>query len=98
MDNGFLSVPTKVWRNELGTEEKDFVVAWNSKIKHDEPIEEVRIPPKIKIIRRARGSDDRDRFPDVRDDQDENGSDEKDPKSNRKMRIRFNLDSNDKEE
>ena len=71
MDNGFLSVPTKVWRNELGTEEKDFVVAWNAKIKHDEPIEKGRIPLKIKSICLARANDARDRFPDNRNDQDE---------------------------
>ena len=47
---GFISFGPAIWHNKLGSDEKDFVTAWNSKVRHNESTSHLTIPSTIKII------------------------------------------------
>ena len=57
---GYISVLDKMWMNELSTEEKDYVVSFNSKIKHSESTQQMVCPPRFKNLKKGEVKNDDD--------------------------------------
>ena len=47
---GYISFGPGVWHNKLGLDEKDFVTAWNSKVRHNESTEHLTVLSSLTII------------------------------------------------
>jgi len=96
-EKGLVSVPAKEWYDDLDDAERDYIQAYNAKVKHNEPTNALAVPANLKIVRRK---------PSVnvicpveeekKDDDDSSDSDTEQarPKNDRK-KIRFNLNQRD---
>eukprot|EP00957_Ditylum_brightwellii_P022937 1731030-Ditylum_brightwellii.AAC.1 len=57
---GFVNVPDKQWKNELSKDEKDFVVLYDSKKRHEESTNGLDVPKRFERVLSSNSEDDRD--------------------------------------
>jgi len=52
-EKGLVSVPAKEWYDDLDDAERDYIQAYNAKVKHNEPTNALAVPANLKIVRRT---------------------------------------------
>ena len=92
--NGFLSIPNDQWAT-LTEDDKAFVQKYNAKVKHQEPLSSVSIPPGVTIKNKARRTK-----TEMEEDNDNVESDEEKPTKKSKKaekKIKFTVQPNENE-
>jgi hypothetical protein len=98
-EKGLVSIPAREWYDDLDDEERDYIQAYNSKVKHNEPTVDMVPPTKLKIIRRNGSKLMPSLKPNEEEKKDqEESSDsevEETPRKTDRKKIRFNLKPRD---
>jgi len=51
-EKGLVSIPAKEWYDDLDETERDYIQAYNAKVKHNESTIDLTPPTKLKLVRR----------------------------------------------
>jgi hypothetical protein len=102
-DKGLVSIPAKEWYDDLDDAERDYIQAYNSKVKHNEPTNALTVPANLKIVRRKPSGnvipppadDGEEKKEDDDSSESETEREQARPKTDRK-KIRFNLNPHSK--
>ena len=98
-EKGLVSMPAKEWYDDLDDEEHDYIQAYNSKVKHNEPTVDMTPPTKLKLVRRngTKVTPSPKLHEEEKKDEEESSDSEADEptKKTDRKKIRFNLKPRD---
>jgi len=96
-DKGLVSIPAKEWYDDLDEAERDYIQAYNAKVKHNESTIDLTPPTKLKLVRRNGAKVATKPIEEEKKGEDESSDSETEEttlKTDRK-KIRFNLKARD---